>query len=47
MLTNKVVPHLNVLSPGMEDGVFRKLDVVEVLVIDRHRIRHLHLQILK
>ena len=39
--------HLNVLSPGVEYGVLRELDVVEVVVVDRRRIGHLLLQILK
>ena len=46
-LTDKMVVHLNVLDPGMEDGVLRKLDVAQVVTIDRRQIRHLHLQILK
>ena len=46
-LTEKVVVHLNVLSPGVEDGVLRKLDAAEVVTVDRCRIRHLHLEILK
>ena len=44
---DKVVVHLNVLSLGVEDGVLRLLDVAEVVIVDRCRIRHLHLQILK
>ena len=43
---DKMVVHLNVLSPGMEDEVLRKLDAAEVVIVDRRRIRHLHLQIL-
>ena len=43
MLTDKVVVHLNVLSPGMEDGIFRKLDVAEVVVVDRRWTRNLHM----
>ena len=39
--------HVDVLSPSVEDGVLRYLDVVEVVVVDRRRIGHLHLQILK
>ena len=46
-LANKMVVHLNVLSPGVEDGVLRKLDVLEVVAVDRRRIRHLHLKILE
>ena len=46
-LTDKMVVHLNVLSPGVEDGVLRKLDVLEVVAVDRRRIRHLHLKILE
>ena len=46
-LADKMVVHLNVLSPGVEHGVLRKLDVVEVVTVDHRRIRHLHLQILE
>ena len=46
-LADKVVVHLNVLISGVEDGVLRKLDAAEVVTVDRRRIRHLHLQILK
>ena len=46
-LANKMVVHFNVLSSGVEDGVLRKLDVAEVVVVYRHQIIHLHLQILK
>ena len=46
-LTNKMVVHLNVFSPGVENGVLRELDAAEVVVVDRRRIRHLLLQILK
>ena len=46
-LTNKVVVHLNVLSPGVKDGALRTLDIVEVVKVDCCRIEHLHLQILQ
>ena len=46
-LTDKMIVHLNVLSSGVEDRVLRKLDVAEVVTVDCHRIRHLHLQMLK
>ena len=46
-LSEKMVVHLNVLFPGVEDGVLGKLDVAEVVVVNRRRIRHLHLQILE
>ena len=46
-LADKMVVHLNVLSPGVENGVRRKLDVAEVVIVDRCRIRCLHLQILE
>ena len=42
-LADKMAVHLNVLGPGVEDGVLRKLDTVEVVAIDRRRIEHLHL----
>ena len=42
-----MIVHLSVLSPGVEDRVLRKLDVVEVVTVDRPRIEHHHLQILK
>ena len=44
---DEMIMHLNVLCPGVEDGVLHKLDVVEVVTVDRRRIGHLHLQILK
>ena len=47
MLSDKMVVHLNVLSLGVEDGVLHKLDIAEVVTIDRCRIGHLHLQILE
>ena len=47
MLTEKVVVHLNVLGPCVENGVLCELDVPEVVAVDRHRIRHLLMQILK
>ena len=37
-----MVMHLNVLGPGVEDGALPKLDVVQVVVVDRRRIRQLH-----
>ena len=43
---DKMIVHLNVLGSGMEDGVLRKLDVVEFVVVDHCRIKHLHMQIL-
>ena len=46
-LTDKVVVHLNVLGPCVEDGVLRELDDAEVVAVDRRRIGHLLLQILK
>ena len=46
-LTDKMIVHLNVLGPGVEDGVLRELDVVEVVAVDRRRIGDLLLQILK
>ena len=46
-LADKFVVHLNVLSSGVEDGVLHKLDVAEVVAVDRRQIRHLHLQILQ
>ena len=33
MLANKVIVHLNVLSPGVEEGILRKMDVVEVVTV--------------
>ena len=42
-----MIVHLNVLSPGVEDGVLRELDATEIVAIDRRRIGHLLLQILK
>ena len=46
-LMDKMIVYLNFLSPGMEDGVLRELDVVEVVAVDRRRIRHFLMQILK
>ena len=43
----KMILHLNVLSLDVQDGDFRQLDTVEVVAIDRRRIKHLHLQILQ
>ena len=45
MFSDEMIVHLNVLSPSVEDGVFRKVDTAEVVTIDRRRIRHLYLQI--
>ena len=36
--TDEVIVHLNVLGPCVENGVFRKLDVAEVVPVDRRRI---------
>ena len=47
MLVEKMVVHLNVLGPGVENGVLHKLDVVEVVTVAHRRIGHLHLQILE
>ena len=41
-----MVVHLNVLCLGMEDGVFRQLDAIEVVVVDHNQIGHLDLQTL-
>ena len=46
-LTDKMIVHLNVLGPCVENGVIRELDAVEVVVVDRRRIRHLLMQILQ
>ena len=46
-LTDKVIMHLNVLGPCVENGILRELDAAEVVVLDRRRIRHLLLQVLK
>ena len=43
MLANTMVVHFNVLGPGVKDMVLRELDVVEVVAIDRRRVRHLRL----
>ena len=42
-----MIVHLNVLVPGVEYRVLRKLDAIEVVVVDRRRIGHLFLHILK
>ena len=47
VLMEKMVVHLNVLGPCMEDGVLRELDAGEVIAVDRRRIGHLLLKILK
>ena len=41
MLKGKMIVHLNVLS--LEYGVLRKLDAIEVVIVYRRRIGHLHL----
>ena len=46
-LADKMVVHLDVLSPCVEDGVLRELDAVEVVVVDHRRIGHLLLPIFK
>ena len=46
-LADKVVVHLNVLGSGMEDGFLCKLDVVEVVAVDRRQNGDLHMQILQ
>ena len=46
-LTDKMVVHLNVLSPCLENGFLREMDAAEVVLVDRRRIGHLLLQILK
>ena len=45
-LADKVVVHLNVLSPGLEDGVLRKLDATKVVIVYQCWLGHLHLLIL-
>ena len=47
MLMDKMVVHLNVLSPCVENGVLRELDAAQVVAVDRRRIKNLLLQILK
>ena len=42
-LTNKVIMHLDVLGPGVEYAVSRKVDTAKVVAIDRRRIGHLHM----
>ena len=44
---DKMIVHLNVLGLGVEYRVLCKLDITEVVAIDRCRIRHLNLQILQ
>ena len=46
MLTDKMVVHLNVLGPCLENGVLRELAAAEVVVVDRRWIGLLLLQIL-
>ena len=45
--TDKMIVHLNVLGPCVENGVLRELDAAEVVAVDRRRIGHLLLQVLK
>ena len=45
--SDEMIVQLNVLSPAVEDGVLRNLDAAEVIAVYCHRLRHLHLQILK
>ena len=45
-LVEKMIVRLNVLGTGVEDEDLRKLDVVEVVAVDRRWIRHLLLQVL-
>ena len=47
LLADKIIVHLNMLGPGVDDGVLHKLDVVEVGIVNRRRIGHLYLQILQ
>ena len=42
-----MVVHLNVLSPGVEDGVLCELNAVEVVAVDHRQFGHLLMQILK
>ena len=44
-LTDKMIVHLNVLGPGVEDRVLCKVDTAKVVTKDRRRIRQLYLQI--
>ena len=46
-LTDKMLLHLNVLGPCVENEVLRELDVVEVVALDCRRIGHLLLHVLK
>ena len=46
-LVDKMVVHLNVLSPGVEEGVLGKLEAIEVVAVDCRRIGYLLLQILQ
>ena len=46
-LLDEMIVHLDVLCSCVENGVLRELDAAEVVAVDRRRIRHLLLQILK
>jgi hypothetical protein len=46
-LMDKMVMHLQVLCPCVEDTVPRKLDAAEVVRIDHCQIRHLLMQVLE
>ena len=37
-LADEVVMHLNVLGPGVENGILRELDAAEAVAVDRRRI---------
>ena len=37
-LMDKMIVHLNVLGPCMENRVFRELDAAEVVAVNRRRI---------
>ena len=37
-LTDRMVVHLNVLGPCVENGVFRELDAAKIVLVDRRRI---------
>ena len=44
LLMDKMVVHLNLLGPSVEYGVFRKVDTVEVVAINRCPSGHFHMQ---
>ena len=46
-LTDEMIVHLNVLGLCEENRVLRELDAVEAVTVDRRRIGHLLLKILK